>query len=78
MVVKRCFLFAFWKNLEVGYTFPKKWQKAAMMRDARIFFRGSNLLTWAAFDMWDPEINSSDGMKYPLMKVYSFGFQVTF
>ena len=56
------------KNLEVGYTFPKKWQKAAMMRDARIFFRGSNLLTWAAFDMWDPEINSSDGMKYPLMK----------
>ena len=25
-----------------------------MMRDARIFFRGSNLLTWAAFDMWDP------------------------
>lgn len=66
------------KNLEIGYTFPKKWQKAAMMRDARIFFRGSNLLTWAAFDMWDPEINSSDGMKYPLMKVYSFGFQVTF
>lgn len=66
------------KNVEVGYTFPKKWQKAAMMRDARIFFRGSNLLTWAAFDMWDPEIGSSDGMKYPLMKVYSFGFQVTF
>lgn len=66
------------KNLEVGYTLPKKWQKAALMRDARIFFRGSNLLTWAAFDMWDPEINSSDGLKYPLMKVYSFGFQVTF
>ena len=66
------------KNLEVGYTFPKKWQKAAMMRDARIFFRGSNLLSWAAEDIWDPEINSSDGMKYPLMKVYSFGFQVTF
>ena len=38
----------------------------------------SNLLTWAAFDMWDPEIGSNDGMKYPLMKVYSFGFQVTF
>ena len=49
-----------------------------MMRDARIFFRGSNLLTCAAFDMWDPEIASNDGMKYPLMKVYSLGFQVTF
>lgn len=66
------------KNLEIGYTFPKKWQKAAQMRDARVFLRGSNLLTWAAFDMWDPEINSSDGMKYPLMQVYSVGFQVTF
>lgn len=66
------------KNLEVGYTFPKKWQKSALMRDARVFFRGTNLLTWSAFDMWDPEIGSSDGLKYPLMKVYSVGFQVTF
>lgn len=66
------------KNLEVGYSFPKKWQKSAMMRDARVFFRGTNLLTWSAFDMWDPEIGSSDGLKYPLMKVYSLGFQVTF
>lgn len=66
------------KNLEVGYTFPKSWQRTAGMRDARVFFRGTNLLTWSAFDMWDPEIGSSDGLKYPPMKVYSIGFQVTF
>lgn len=66
------------KNLEVGYTFPRSWQKSALMRDARIFFRGTNLFTWSAFDMWDSEIGSSDGLKYPPMKVYSVGFQVTF
>lgn len=66
------------KNIEVGYTLPKKWQRACMMRHARIFFRGSNLLTFAKFDMWDPEINSSDGMTYPLQKVYSFGLEVSF
>jgi TonB-linked SusC/RagA family outer membrane protein len=66
------------KNLELGYTIPKKWQKAALMRDARLFFRGTNLFTWSVFKMWDPEIGSGDGMKYPPMKVYSLGFQVTF
>jgi hypothetical protein len=66
------------KNAEVGYTLPRKWQKAALMRNARIFLRGTNLLTFAAFDMWDPEIGSADGMQYPLKKMYSIGVQVTF
>lgn len=66
------------KNLELGYTLPKQWQKSAHMRDARIFFRGTNLFTWSVFDMWDPEIGSSNGLKYPPMKVYSVGFQVSF
>lgn len=66
------------KNLEMGYTLPSRLQKKIAMRDARIFFRGTNLFTWSAFDMWDPEIGSNDGLKYPPMKVYSFGIQVTF
>jgi TonB-linked SusC/RagA family outer membrane protein len=66
------------KNLEVGYTFPKRWQNAARMQDARLFFRATNLFTWSVFKMWDPEIGSSDGLKYPPMKVYSVGFQVSF
>lgn len=66
------------KNLEIGYTLPKSWQKVCAMRNARVFFRGSNLLTWAPFDMWDPELGSQDGLKYPLQKIYSFGLEVTF
>ena len=74
------------KNFEMGYTLPEQWQKKVAMRDARIFFRGTNLFTWSAFKMWDPELGSidhpelgsSDGLAYPPMKVCSFGLQVTF
>ena len=66
------------KNVEVGYTLPRTWQRACAMRNARVFFRGSNLLTWAPFDMWDPELGSQDGLKYPLQKIYSFGLEITF
>jgi len=66
------------KNLEIGYTIPRAWQKKIFMRNARIYARGSNLLTWAPFDMWDPEIGSNNGLTYPTMKVISFGLEVTF
>ncbi len=66
------------KNLEVGYTLPKAWQKACYMRHARVFFRGTNLFTIADFDMWDPELGSSNGLSYPTQKVYSCGLEVSF
>ncbi|MDR1202717.1 MAG: TonB-dependent receptor [Tannerellaceae bacterium] len=66
------------KNLEIGYTLPRSWQKKVAMRNARIYARGSNLLTWAPFDMWDPEIGSSNGLTYPTMKIISIGLEITF
>lgn len=66
------------KNAELGYTLPKKWQKAAAMRNARLFLRGSNLFTFSPFDMWDPELGSTNGLKYPNQRICSVGFEVTF
>lgn len=66
------------KNLEIGYTLPRDWQRRVAMRNARIYARGTNLLTWAPFDMWDPEVGSSNGLTYPTMKVISVGLEVTF
>lgn len=66
------------KNLEFGYTLPRKWQKAISARNIRLFARGSNLLTFAKFDMWDPELGSQNGLKYPLQKIYTLGFEITF
>lgn len=66
------------KNMEIGYTLPKGWQQPVALKNARLFFRGTNLLTFSKFKMWDPEIGSSDGLQYPLQKIYTVGVELTF
>jgi hypothetical protein len=66
------------KNFELGYTVPKDYQEKMLMKNARIFLRGSNLLTFSYFKMWDPEIGSQNGLKYPLQKIVSGGIEITF
>lgn len=66
------------KNMEVGYTFPKKLIQKAAMEHARVFLRGTNLFHFSDFKLWDPELNTDDGLKYPIMASYSMGVQVKF
>ncbi len=66
------------KNMEVGYTLPKSTQQKMWVKNARIFLRGSNLLTFSYFKMWDPEIGSQNGLKYPLQRIISGGVDITF
>ncbi len=66
------------KNLEIGYSLPKKWADRSFISGARVFLRGSNLLTFSNFKFWDPELNSSDGAKYPLMMSISGGLEFKF
>ena len=66
------------KNLEIGYSLPKKLADRSFISRARVFVRGSNLLTFSKFKLWDPELNSSDGAKYPLMMSVSGGLEFTF
>lgn len=56
------------KNTEIGYTF--KW--------ARIYVNGSNLLTFAPFKLWDPEMGGGAGMSYPTQRAFNMGIQFTF
>ena len=40
---------------------------------------GTNLLTFAKdVKLWDPEINSTDGRGYPLMRTANFGVNINF
>lgn len=66
------------KNLEVGYHLPKKSADALKITSGRVFFRGSNLLTFSGFDLWDPEVGTSNGFQYPIMKSVSVGLEVNF
>ena len=56
------------KNAEIGYTF----------KFMRVYLRGSNLLTFSKFDLWDPEQGGGNGLKYPTQRTINFGFQMTF
>ncbi|TKG93811.1 SusC/RagA family TonB-linked outer membrane protein [Puteibacter caeruleilacunae] len=65
------------KSLEVGYTIPKGLVRRIGLANARLYGSGTNLFTWSAFDLWDPEM-AGNGMGYPIQKVYNFGVQVSF
>ena len=64
------------KTLDVGYTLPKSIVRKAHMNTVRIFFTGTNLLTFSKFKLWDPEMGSSTGKAYPLNKTLSLGVSV--
>lgn len=49
------------KTLEVGYTLPKSIVNKIKFNNIRVFFIGTNLLTFAKFKEWDPELGSSTG-----------------
>lgn len=64
------------KTLDIGYSLPKTLVNRAHFNEVRLFFIGTNLLTFSKFKLWDPELGSSTGRKYPLNKSYSLGVAV--
>lgn len=79
------------KTLSVGYNVPSAAAKRAGLRSARIFFTGTNLLTFTRFPGWDPEVvgnlqsnaerNLQQGrtsFDFPQVKTYTIGVNVGF
>ena len=66
------------KDVEIGYTFPQAWVNKAGLSNIRLYVKGSNLLTFSGFDLWDPELDTQTGAKYPIMKSISVGFDINF
>ncbi|MBS1490340.1 MAG: TonB-dependent receptor [Bacteroidetes bacterium] len=79
------------KNLQVGYTLPKQMVKRYGLSSFRIYFSGTNLITWSPYSGMDPEMSvsnnsASDGDKangidwgtYPAAKSYNVGVNITF
>ncbi|WP_120467072.1 TonB-dependent receptor [Bacteroides caecimuris] len=65
-----------WKRLDVGYTIPKSIVNKLHLNNVRVFFVGTNLLTFSKFKLWDPELRSDTGKEYPLNRTYSLGISV--
>jgi TonB-linked SusC/RagA family outer membrane protein len=76
------------RSLTFGYTFPERWiQKGGVVKKARIYFTGQNLLTITDYSGIDPEsstygqTNLFQGIDYgvyPSSRSYLVGVEITF
>lgn len=68
------------KNLTLGFTLPGQWIQKALIENARIYFSGTNLLTWAKWNQYDPEVpvNGEVFCEAPAMRTFNFGVEITF
>lgn len=66
------------KDVEIGYNLPKQLLNHVGLSAVRFYVKGSNLLTFSKFDLWDPEVSTSNGAQYPIMKSVSLGLDINF
>ncbi len=66
------------KQFTVSYYFPKSWSRNTFITGGRFYLMGSNVFTWSKFDLWDPELNTNSGIKYPNVTAYTLGVNFNF
>lgn len=65
------------KNAEFGYTFPKRLIQKMRLSQLRVFVSGTNLLTFAPFKLWDPDLQTG-ASNYPNTRVANIGLNIGF
>jgi hypothetical protein len=71
----------FWslRNIEVGYSLPKKLIAKLYMSKCRVYFSAYNIKTWSHFENgFDPENPTNYIWAYPKTRSFSFGVNVAF
>lgn len=67
------------KNMQIGYTLPKKITQKAHIERCRFYVSGNNLFTITKYSGYDPEIGSSvDYGNYPQSRTFTFGVNMNF
>ena len=66
------------RNLEFGYTLPKSILSKASVSDLRIYVAGQNLFGLTNLIGVDPEINETNGLAYPTMRIVNVGLTLKF
>ncbi|MCR4565930.1 MAG: TonB-dependent receptor [Bacteroidales bacterium] len=66
------------KNVQLTYSFPKKWMQAIHFSGASVYIQGVNLLTFTKFKLWDVEQSDGRGDVYPNTRSYSIGINFSF
>ena len=66
------------KNIELGYSIPKKIVEKLYIRSLRFSVSGYNILTFDKLKIVDPEIRANDRSMYPLVTVINLGAKIGF
>lgn len=66
------------KTAEIGYTLPQSISDKLSLGNTRFYLRATNIFTISDFDLWDPELNTSNGGVYPNISVVSMGVNLLF
>lgn len=82
------------KNLQVGYTLPKKWTSKLSLQNVRVYLSGENLFCWSPLYKWTRDYDvantrsgsdrdltngeSGDNYTYPTMRSFTLGVSLTF
>ena len=66
------------KNIQLGYTVPRKITTKFWVQDLRVYFSADNLVTLTKYEGLDPEKPAKSGDLYPTTKTYTVGINVSF
>ena len=66
------------KTIELGYTIPQRLTKVAHIQTVRFYVSGNNLFYFSGFKLWDPELDTVDGLRYPSMRSVMLGLNIKF
>jgi TonB-linked SusC/RagA family outer membrane protein len=65
------------KTLELGYSLKKSVAEKIWLQGVRVYCSANNLFYISDFKLWDPELGTSNGLKYPTTKSILFGLDVS-
>ena len=64
------------KSVELGYNLPTNISNTLKLKSCRFYISGTNLLLFSDFKLWDVEMGSN-GLGYPLQRVFNLGVNVS-
>lgn len=65
------------RNVEFGYSLKKETSQKIGLSGLRVYMSGNNLFYISKFKLWDPELDTRTGLRYPTTKSILFGLDIT-
>lgn len=66
------------KSAQLAYNLPSTWLNRTGIRNASVYLQGINLFTFSKFKLWDPELATDNGSRYPNIRTISLGMNLKF